>query len=173
MAHLDDPIEAATLAGIDATNSTLRACSPQSGGMSPHRYVVHLRLKRATELMRGRRSGLAEIAAFTGFADQSPRRVGSGAFTASPPLRIFTTARPPSPKEPALQARKMAPSTVAQEKQHYGAGIMCSLRPSQGLPMGRTRRKNVIGIAGAPKDSMERRTPGAVLRGLSDAASPT
>jgi AraC family transcriptional regulator len=39
--------------------------------MTPHRYVVHLRLQRAIELVREGRSGLAEIAARTGFADQS------------------------------------------------------------------------------------------------------
>jgi AraC family transcriptional regulator len=39
--------------------------------MSPHRYVVHQRLQRAIELMREGRSGLADIAASTGFADQS------------------------------------------------------------------------------------------------------
>jgi AraC family transcriptional regulator len=38
-------------------------------GVTPHRYVVHLRLQR--ELVRAGRSGLAEIAACTGFADQS------------------------------------------------------------------------------------------------------
>jgi AraC family transcriptional regulator len=40
-------------------------------GVTPHRYVVHLRLQRAIELMRDGQSGLAEIAACTGFADQS------------------------------------------------------------------------------------------------------
>jgi AraC family transcriptional regulator len=43
----------------------------RSVGMTPHRYVVHLRLQRAIELVREERSGLAEIAARTGFADQS------------------------------------------------------------------------------------------------------
>jgi AraC family transcriptional regulator len=39
--------------------------------MTPYRYVVHLRLQRALELMRDGRHGPAEIAAATGFADQS------------------------------------------------------------------------------------------------------
>jgi AraC family transcriptional regulator len=43
----------------------------QAVGVSPHRYIVRMRLERAVELMRARRSGLAEIAACTGFADQS------------------------------------------------------------------------------------------------------
>jgi AraC family transcriptional regulator len=43
----------------------------RSVGITPHRYVVHQRLQRAVELLRDGRSGLAEIAASTGFADQS------------------------------------------------------------------------------------------------------
>jgi AraC family transcriptional regulator len=39
--------------------------------MTPHRYVVHLRLQRAIELVREGQSSFAEIAARTGFADQS------------------------------------------------------------------------------------------------------
>jgi AraC family transcriptional regulator len=71
-AHLDEPIEVAALAKI-------AACSPfhfsrvfaRSVGMTPHRYVVRLRLQRAAELVRDGRMGLAEVAARTGFADQS------------------------------------------------------------------------------------------------------
>jgi AraC family transcriptional regulator len=40
-------------------------------GLTPHRYVVHLRLRRAVEPVRDAPAGLAEIAARTGFADQS------------------------------------------------------------------------------------------------------
>jgi AraC family transcriptional regulator len=43
----------------------------RSVGMTPHRYIVHLRLQRAIELVREKQSSLAEIAARTGFADQS------------------------------------------------------------------------------------------------------
>jgi AraC family transcriptional regulator len=72
MAHLDEPIEVAALAGI-ARRSPFHFTRvfTQSVGVSPHRYVVHLRLERAIELMRDGQSGLAEIAASTGFADQS------------------------------------------------------------------------------------------------------
>jgi AraC family transcriptional regulator len=49
--HLREPIEVAAV--------------------TPHRYIVHLRLQRAVELARGGRFGLAEIAMRTGFADQS------------------------------------------------------------------------------------------------------
>ena len=43
----------------------------RSVGVSPYRYIVYLRLRRAVELIREDRLGLAEIAASTGFADQS------------------------------------------------------------------------------------------------------
>ena len=70
--HLDEPIEVASLA-------SLAGCSPfhltlvftRSVGLTPYRYVVHLRLHRAIELVRAGEAGLAEIAARTGFADQS------------------------------------------------------------------------------------------------------
>jgi AraC family transcriptional regulator len=72
VAHLDEPIEVATLAKIAGRSpfhfSRLFA---QSVGVTPHRYVVRLRLHRAIELVREGRSSLAAIAARTGFADQS------------------------------------------------------------------------------------------------------
>jgi AraC family transcriptional regulator len=72
MAHLGEPIEVAALAGIAGRSPFhFTRVFTQSVGMSPHRYVVRLRIERATELMRDGQSGLAEIAASTGFADQS------------------------------------------------------------------------------------------------------
>jgi AraC family transcriptional regulator len=72
MAHLDEPIEVAALAGIAGRSEFhFTRIFARSVGMTPHRYVVHLRLRRAIELVRGGRCGLAEIAASTGFADQS------------------------------------------------------------------------------------------------------
>ena len=43
----------------------------RSVGVSPYRYIVYLRLRSAVELIREGRLELAEIAAITGFADQS------------------------------------------------------------------------------------------------------
>jgi AraC family transcriptional regulator len=43
----------------------------RSVGVSPYRCVVHLRLHRAVEMVRDGKFSLAEIAARTGFADQS------------------------------------------------------------------------------------------------------
>jgi AraC family transcriptional regulator len=72
MAHLDEPIEVAMLAGIAGRSEFhFTRVFTRSVGMTPHRYVVHQRLQRAVELLRDGRSGLAEIAASTGFADQS------------------------------------------------------------------------------------------------------
>jgi AraC family transcriptional regulator len=72
MAHLDEPIEVAALAGIAARSEFhFTRVFTRSVGMTPHRYVVHQRLQRAVELLRDGRSSLAEIAASTGFADQS------------------------------------------------------------------------------------------------------
>src|SRR5215469_12649275 len=72
MAHLDEPIEVAALAGIAGRSEFhFTRVFTRSVGMTPHRYVVHQRLQRAVELLRDGRSGLAEIAALTGFADQS------------------------------------------------------------------------------------------------------
>jgi AraC-like DNA-binding protein len=72
VAHLDEPIEVAALAKIAGRSPFhFSRVFTRSVGMSPHRYVVHLRLQRAIELVRDGRSGLAEIAVRTGFADQS------------------------------------------------------------------------------------------------------
>jgi AraC family transcriptional regulator len=72
VAHLDVQIEADTLAKIAGRSpSHFTRVFARSVGMTPHRYVVHLRLQRAFELMRDGRHDLADIAAVTGFADQS------------------------------------------------------------------------------------------------------
>jgi AraC family transcriptional regulator len=72
IAHLDEPIEVEALANIAGRSLFhFTRVFTRSVGVTPHRYVVHLRLQRAIELIREGRSGLAEIAACTGFADQS------------------------------------------------------------------------------------------------------
>jgi AraC family transcriptional regulator len=72
VAHLDERIETDALASIAGRSRFhFTRTFARSVGMTPHRYVVHLRLQRALELMREGRHGLAEIAAATGFADQS------------------------------------------------------------------------------------------------------
>lgn len=72
LAHLDDPLEVSTLAGLAGRSPFhFSRVFTRSVGMTPHRYVVHLRLQRAVELVREGRWSFAEIAARTGFADQS------------------------------------------------------------------------------------------------------
>jgi AraC family transcriptional regulator len=71
-AHLDEQIEVSTLASMAGRSPFhFSRVFTRSVGMTPHRYVVHLRLQRAIELVREGRSSFAEIAARTGFADQS------------------------------------------------------------------------------------------------------
>jgi AraC family transcriptional regulator len=71
-AHIDEPIEVAALAGIGGRSPFhFSRVFARSVGVTPHRYVVHLRLQRALELVREGGCSLAEIAARTGFADQS------------------------------------------------------------------------------------------------------
>jgi AraC family transcriptional regulator len=72
MAHLDGPIEVTALAEMTGRSPFhFSRVFARSVGVTPHRYIVHLRLQRAIELMRDGRLSLAEIAARTGFADQS------------------------------------------------------------------------------------------------------
>jgi AraC family transcriptional regulator len=71
-AHIDEPIEVDKLASIAGRSPFhFSRVFTRSVGLTPHRYVVYLRVQRATELVRDGQLGLAEIAARTGFADQS------------------------------------------------------------------------------------------------------
>ena len=70
--HIDESIDVGVLADIAGRSPFhFSRVFVRSVGVTPHRYVVHIRLKRAVELVREGRSSLAEIAACTGFADQS------------------------------------------------------------------------------------------------------
>lgn len=72
MANLDRPIPVSMLAQLAGRSpfNFIRVFT-RSVGVSPHRYIVHLRLRRATELIRNGQATLAEVAVRTGFADQS------------------------------------------------------------------------------------------------------
>ncbi|MGY8663649.1 AraC family transcriptional regulator [Bradyrhizobium sp. UFLA05-109] len=70
--HLNEPLDVATLARMTHRSQFhFSRAFTRSVGVSPHRYVVHLRLQRAVEMIRDGTFGLAQIAAKTGFADQS------------------------------------------------------------------------------------------------------
>jgi AraC family transcriptional regulator len=72
LTNLAEPIEVADLAALVGRSSFhFSRVFTRSVGMTPYRYVVHLRLQAATRHMREGRKGLAEIAADTGFSDQS------------------------------------------------------------------------------------------------------
>ena len=72
VSNIGEPIEVAALAKIAGRSPFhFSRVFSRSVGVSPHRYIVHLRLQRALELVRGGEVGLAEIAVRTGFADQS------------------------------------------------------------------------------------------------------
>src|SRR6202035_5896787 len=91
-------------------------------GVSPHRYVVHLRWQRVVELVRHVRSGLADVAVRTGFADQAISRVGSGASTAFP-RRNWS----PEPKEQE-SSRSAAPGFL---NRGLGRGTTAFAPPDQ------------------------------------------
>ena len=72
LAHLDEPIDVATLARIAGRSPFhFTRIFTRCVGITPYQYIVHLRLKHATELIRNGHFTLAQIAARTGFADQS------------------------------------------------------------------------------------------------------
>ncbi|MCA1453132.1 helix-turn-helix transcriptional regulator [Bradyrhizobium sp. BRP22] len=72
LSNLAEPIEVADLAALAGRSSFhFSRVFARSVGMTPYRYVVHLRLQAAARHMREGRMGLAEIAADTGFSDQS------------------------------------------------------------------------------------------------------
>jgi AraC family transcriptional regulator len=71
-AHLDRDISLSELAqAANVSPPHLVRLFKRSTGFSPHQYLIHLRIQRAKDyLIRGKHS-LSEIAALTGFADQS------------------------------------------------------------------------------------------------------
>jgi AraC family transcriptional regulator len=70
--HLNEPLDVATLAGMAGLSQYhFSRAFARSVGISPYQYVIHLRLKRAVDLVRDGSLGFAEIAAKTGFSDQS------------------------------------------------------------------------------------------------------
>ncbi|MET4033391.1 AraC family transcriptional regulator [Bradyrhizobium sp. JR7.2] len=72
MSHLDEAIEVATLAEIAGRSPFyFTRMFTRTVGIAPHRYIVHLRLRRAIELIRSGQYALAQVALCTGFADQS------------------------------------------------------------------------------------------------------
>jgi AraC family transcriptional regulator len=72
LANLSEPIEVGDLAALAGKSAFhFSRIFTRSVGLTPHHYVVHLRLQTALRHIRDGRMGLAEIAADTGFSDQS------------------------------------------------------------------------------------------------------
>lgn len=70
--NLDQPISVVTLARLSGRSRFhFSRLFSRAVGVSPHRYIVHVRLQRALQLILQGRLSLAEIAQCTGFADQS------------------------------------------------------------------------------------------------------
>jgi AraC family transcriptional regulator len=72
LANLAEPIEVAELAKLSGRSPFhFSRIFARSVGITPYRYIVHLRLRAAIQRVRLGQMGLAEIAADTGFSDQS------------------------------------------------------------------------------------------------------
>src|SRR5262249_38844598 len=60
--HIDERIDVVALADIAGRSQFhFSRVFARSVGVTPHRYVVHVRLQRAVELIRAGRCGLAEV----------------------------------------------------------------------------------------------------------------
>jgi AraC family transcriptional regulator len=71
-AGIDQQLDVAELASAaEQSSSHFPRLFRRSVGMSPHQYVIKVRLERALALLRTRTLAVVEIAAQTGFADQS------------------------------------------------------------------------------------------------------
>ena len=93
-AHLDSKLDIHALARIARmTASQFNRWFPKVVGVSPHRYVVQCRLKRARELLATTQLSLSEIALTSGFADQSHFSRRFHAFIGMTPRKFRRLAR--------------------------------------------------------------------------------
>jgi AraC family transcriptional regulator len=70
--HVDTDISLAELAEVTGFSpSHFEVLFKRSTGLTPHQYLVHCRVERAKELLRCEHLSLAQVAARTGFCDQS------------------------------------------------------------------------------------------------------
>jgi transcriptional regulator GlxA family with amidase domain len=72
LGHLEQKISIDALAEVAGLSTCHFARTfKQSEGMSPHRYVLQCRVRRAQELLAGTNMPLSEVAIAAGFSDQS------------------------------------------------------------------------------------------------------
>ena len=84
IAHIDEPIEVSTLAKIAGRSPFhFTRLFTRLIGVSPHRYVVHLRWQRAVELVMSDPAWPTSRCA-QALPTKAISRVGSGAFTGFP-----------------------------------------------------------------------------------------
>ncbi|PWT73624.1 MAG: AraC family transcriptional regulator, partial [Proteobacteria bacterium] len=70
--NIDQPIRLERLAATVAMSPFhFHRQFKRSTGMTPHQYILQVRLERARELLSGSNLPLAEVAVQVGFADQS------------------------------------------------------------------------------------------------------
>lgn len=70
--HLGEPLTLPVLAAVgNISSSHLTRQVKQATGQAPHQYLLQRRVERARELLREGRLTIAEVAAATGFVDQS------------------------------------------------------------------------------------------------------
>ena len=72
LSNLDRPLSVAALAAqVCVSSSHFHALYRQATGMTPHQYVLSLRVREAAQLLRETRLPLAEVASRCGFSSQS------------------------------------------------------------------------------------------------------
>jgi transcriptional regulator GlxA family with amidase domain len=72
MAHLEESISVQSLAAIvGLSRYHFARAFKQSEGVTPHRFLLQCRVRRAQELLAGTALSLSEIALAAGFSDQS------------------------------------------------------------------------------------------------------
>jgi AraC family transcriptional regulator len=98
-AHLDSKLDVPALARVaEMSASRFNRSFPKVVGVSPHRYVVECRLKRARELLSTTRLPLTEIALTIGFADQSHFSRRFHEFIGTTPRKFRKLARSTFPR---------------------------------------------------------------------------
>jgi AraC family transcriptional regulator len=94
--HLGDPIDVDTIADVAAKGrSQFPRIFRRSVGLSPYQYLVRLRLKHALQMMGLGEMTLAEVAAATGFVDQSHLCRWMKRVYGTSPAQFASAAHPP------------------------------------------------------------------------------
>jgi AraC family transcriptional regulator len=105
--HLSEPIDVHDVAGmVGQSRSHFSRVFRQSVGLSPHQYIVLVRLECAVRHMRSAELSLAEIASATGFFDQSHLTHWTRRVYGTSPGQIAKASRHAKPDEPRTIPRR-------------------------------------------------------------------